>query len=64
MATQIIARHTCDRCGTVVELADDVRRPIARPEGWATFRGRLLCGTCEDALRRFVEANEAVEQSR
>lgn len=64
MATTRILRHECDRCHAAVETADDIRKSGAMPEGWEVYRERLLCAPCADKLRRFVESNEALEQSR
>jgi hypothetical protein len=68
MASTIIVRHQGDRCHQTVDLADDVKHPGALPEGWMLIsvagQPHLLCTDCQDGLRAFMRANEAVEQSR
>jgi hypothetical protein len=73
MASTLISRHVCDRCGRLVEIDVSVGATSgdlfpSRPEGWRhvilTGKSLLYCEGCVEALRVFEEDAARSEQSR
>jgi hypothetical protein len=70
MATTILLRHECDRCGAAdeVDVTGKTSDPRGNmPEGWSLFslqgKPRLFCPACVAALAAFAESNASAEQS-